>query len=167
MRNALPKLLLLAGVLAGTPAAAQQPSPQPFPQSGYGASITFDQAKTVAAAALGEAEARHWPSSIAVVGTSGELVFFEHMDDVSFASIDLAIHKARTTARFRSPTGRFAERIAAGPQNAYLLSFDGMIAGPGGNLIVVNGKVVGAIGVSGTTGPHDEQVSLAGANALK
>lgn len=167
MQSATSRILLLAGVLACTQASAQQASPPPFRQPAYGETITFEQAKTVAAAALREAESHHWPSSIAVVGTSGELAFFEHMDNTSVASIDLSIHKARTTARFRSPTGRFAERIAAGLQNAYLLTFDGMIAGPGGNLIVVGNKVIGAVGVSGTTGPQDEQVSLAGANALK
>jgi len=167
MQNLHWRFLLLAGALACAPASAQQASPQPFKQPAYGVSITFEQAKVVAAAAVREAEGHHWPSSIAVVGTTGDLMFFEHMDNTSFASIDLSIHKARTTARFRSPTGRFAERIAAGLKNAYLLSFDGMIAGPGGNLIVVGDKVIGAVGVSGTTGPHDEQVSLAGANALK
>ena len=169
MQNLLSKFFILAGtLLLCTPASAQQQtSPQPFKQPLYGESITFDQAKRVADAAIREAESHHWPSSIAVVGTSGELMFFEHMDNTSFASIDLSVHKARTAARFRSPTVRFAERIAAGPQNAYLLTFDGMIAGPGGNLIIVGDKVIGAVGVSGTTGPHDEQVSLAGANALK
>ena len=167
MKSSLPKILFVAGVMACTQASAQQQSPQQFKQPPYGESITFAQATKVAAAAVREAEGHHWQSSIAVVGTSGELMFFEHMDNSSFASIDLSIHKARTTARFRSPTLRFAERLAAGMENAYLLSFDGMIAGPGGNLIVVDNKVIGAIGVSGTTGPHDEQVSLAGANALK
>lgn len=168
MQSSLSKFVILAGMLLCAPAVAQQQtSPQPFKQPPYGESITFDQAKKVADAAIREAESRHWPSSIAVVGTSGELVLFEHMDNTSFASIDLSVHKARTAARFRSPTVRFAERIAAGPQNGYLLTFDGMIAGPGGNLIIVGDKVIGAVGVSGTTGPHDEQVSLAGANALK
>ena len=167
MENSLPKVLLLAGMLACTQASAQQMSPPQFKQPAYGESITFEQATKVATAAVREAESHHWPSSIAVVGTSGELMFFEHMDNSSFASIDLSLHKARTAARFRSPTVRFAERIAAGLQNAYLLSFDGIIAGPGGNLIIVDNKVIGAIGISGTTGPHDEQVSLAGANALK
>lgn len=167
MRRSLSGFLLVASVLVGTQAAAQQPSPQPFKQPAYGESITFEQAKSVAAAAVREAESHHWPSSIAIVGTSGELMFFEHMDNTSYASIDLSIHKARTAARFRSPTVRFAERIAVGPKNAYLLSFDGMIAGPGGNLIIVGNKVIGAVGVSGTTGPHDEQISVAGANALR
>jgi glc operon protein GlcG len=167
MKIALSKLLLVAGTLVCSQALAQQTSPPPFKQPAYGQSITFEQAKKVAAAAVLTAEKNHWPSSIAVVGISGELIFFEHMDNTSFASIDLSIHKARTSARFRSPTGRFAERIAAGPINSYLLTFDGMIAGPGGNLIIVGDKLIGAIGVSGTTGPHDQQVSLAGANALK
>ena len=167
VKRSLAKILVLTGALACTQASAQEKSPAQFKQPLYGESITFEQAAKVAAAAAREAQSHHWQSSIAVVGTSGELMFFEHMDNTSFASIDLSIHKARTAARFRSPTGRFAERIAAGMKNAYLLSFDGMIAGPGGNLIIVGNKVVGAIGVSGTTGPHDEQVSLAGANALK
>jgi glc operon protein GlcG len=166
MQYVLPRLLLVAGMLFGGQALAQKP-PQPFKQPPYGQSISFEQAKKVAAAALGEAEKNHWPSSIAVVGTSGELLIFEHMDNSSFASIDLSIHKARTAARFRSPTKRFAERLAAGSTNAYLQTFDGLIAAPGGNLIVVGGKLIGAVGVSGTIGPHDEQISAAGANALK
>ena len=85
MRSSSWKFVMLAGVLACTPASAQQASPQPFKQPAYGGSITFEQAKVVAAAALREAESHHWPSSIAVVGTSGELMVFEHMDDTSFA----------------------------------------------------------------------------------
>jgi glc operon protein GlcG len=167
MRNLLPTFFLLVGLLMCGQASAQQPSPPPFKQPPYGTSIDLDQAKKVAAAAAAEANRNHWSMSIAVVGISGELVFFEHMDNTSYASIDLSIHKARTTARFRSPTRRFSERLAVGPINSYLTTFDGMIAGPGGNLIIVHNKIVGAIGASGSTGPHDEQVSAVGANVLK
>jgi len=167
MRNLLSTFSLLVGLLMCGQALAQQPSPPPFKQPSYGESIDLDQAKKVAAAAASEAKKNNWSMSISVVGISGELVYFEHMDNTSYASIDLSIHKARTTARFRSPTRRFSERLAAGPVNSYLTTFDGMIAGPGGNLIMVGNKIVGAIGASGSTGAHDEQVSAVGANALK
>jgi glc operon protein GlcG len=161
-----PAMVLLAALTCGS-ASAQQAGPQPFPQPEYGASIRNDDAKKVAAAAIAEARKNNWSMSIAVVGISGDLMYFERLGNTSFASIDLAIHKARAAARFRSPTARFADRLAAGPANIYLLSFDGFIAGRGGDLIVASGKVIGAIGVSGSTATNDEQVTRAGANAVK
>ncbi|HVV63134.1 MAG TPA: heme-binding protein [Pseudolabrys sp.] len=168
MRHITSSVVLLAAALAcGNASAQQQAGPQPFPQSEYGPSIGIDDAMKVAAAAAAEAKKNNWAMSIAVVGTSGDLMYFERLGNTSFASIDLSIHKARAAARFRSPTGRFAERLAAGPANIYLLSFDGFIAGRGGELIVAGGKVIGAIGVSGSTAAHDEQVTRAGVNAIK
>jgi hypothetical protein len=87
MQNLHWRFLLLAGALACAPASAQQASPQPFKQPAYGVSITFEQAKVVAAAAVREAEGHHWPSSIAVVGTTGDLMFFEHMDNTSLLQL--------------------------------------------------------------------------------
>jgi hypothetical protein len=76
MRSLLSSVVLFVAVLPCIPAHAQQPSPPPFKQPEYGQSISYEQAKTVAAAAAVEAEKNHWPSSIAIVGISGELIFF-------------------------------------------------------------------------------------------
>jgi uncharacterized protein GlcG (DUF336 family) len=167
MRYATSTIFLLVVAFTSVTASAQQAGPPPFPQSGYGQSIDNDDAKKVAAAAIAEAKKNNWSMSIAVVGISGDLMYFERLGNTSFASIDLSIHKARAAARFRSPTARFADRLAAGPANIYLLSFDGFIAGRGGDLIVAGGKVIGAIGVSGSTAANDEQVTRAGTNAIK
>jgi len=163
MRNVMYMSLLLGASLAAGPALAQQPSGPPA----YGEQINIEQAKKAAAAAVVEARKINTFMAISVVSPSGDLVYFEKMDNTQFASINIAIHKARAAATFRRPTASFEERVAAGGAGITLLTLDGIIASPGGNPILLDGKLIGAIGVSGGTGAQDHQVSLVGVGAVK
>jgi uncharacterized protein GlcG (DUF336 family) len=133
----------------------------------YGEAIKLDQAKKAADAALADATKRGWPMCIAVVTPSGDLVYFVKMDDCQYASITIAQHKAKAAATFRRPTVVFERLLGKGPFFSYLTTLDGMIGSRGGNPIVVNGKIIGAIGVSGGAGSQDDTVSQAGAAAVK
>jgi len=133
----------------------------------YGEPIKLDQAKKAADAALADATKRGWPMCIAVVAPTGDLVYFVKMDDCQYASIAISQHKAKAAATYRRPTVVFERLLGKGPFFSYLTTLDGVIASRGGNPIVVNGKIIGAIGVSGGTGSQDDAVSQAGAAALK
>ena len=133
--------------------------------SSYGPAVGLDQAKKIAAAALVEANKNNWRVAIAIVDTHGFLKYYEMMDDTQTASATVAIDKARTAAMFRRPTRMFEDAIAGG-RNA-LLGMNGATPIEGGLPIVVNGKVAGAVGVSGLTSPQDAQVAQAGLDALK
>ena len=130
----------------------------------YGADIGSDAAKKVAAGTVAECAKNNWRVAVAVVDTHGALVHFERIDDTQIASIRIAIAKARGAATFRRPTRVFADGIAKG--NNALATLPGVIGSPGGVPIVVGGKIVGAVGVSGVTGDQDEQCAKAGASAL-
>ena len=175
------RLLTMTGVvcvtlLTGTGAFAQVPPnpnnpndtvPEKLTYTPYGQSIDLADAKKVAAAALAEATKRGWPMCISVVGPTGDLVYFEKMDDCQYASIDISQHKARAAARYRRPTLVFETLLGKGPYFSYLTTLDGMTGSRGGNPIVVGGKIIGAIGVSGGTGSQDDTISKAGAAVLK
>jgi glc operon protein GlcG len=165
MRSVVFMSLLLGAALAAAPVLAQTAAPPPPPA--YGEPINIEQAKKAAAAAAEEAKKINTFMAIAVVSPSGDLVYFEKMDNTQYASIAIAIHKAKAAATFRRPTQSFEERVAAGGAGLTLLTLDGIIASPGGNPILVGGKVIGAIGLSGGTGAQDHQASLAGVAALK
>jgi glc operon protein GlcG len=134
----------------------------------YGEAINLETAKSVAAAAIAETAKRNWNAfCVSVVNPSGELVYFEKQDNCQYASIGISQHKARTAARYRRPTLVFETLIGKGPYYNYLTTLDDVIASRGGNLLVVDGKIIGAIGVSGGSGAQDNVVSLAGQAALK
>ena len=158
-------VLISGSAFAQAPAAAP-PAPPP-PPAPYGEPISLEMARKAAAAAMAEAQKNNWGMCIAVVAPSGDLIYFEKMDNCQYASIAISQHKARASATFRRPTLAFENGLAAGPQNAYLVTLDGMIGSRGGNPIVVNGKLIGAIGVSGGTGDQDAAVCKAGADAIK
>jgi uncharacterized protein GlcG (DUF336 family) len=155
--------LLLASLLLTSPAGAQPAQPPD-----YGAPITNDQAREAAAAALAEAKKNNWRMAVAIVDPGGYLVYFEKLDGTQNASIPLAQAKARTSALFRRPSKAFADQFTAG--NTGFMSFPNEarpIASEGGIPIVVNGKLIGAIGASGGTGQQDGAVATAGAIAVK
>jgi uncharacterized protein GlcG (DUF336 family) len=163
-------LLIMSGALAQVPPDPNNPNeavPEKASYMPYGETIKLDQAKRVADAALAESTKRGWPMCIAVVGPTGDLVYFEKMDDCQFASISIAQHKARTAARYRRPTVVFERLLGRGAFFSYLPTLDDVIASRGGNPIVVNGKIIGAIGVSGGTGSQDDLISQAGAKAAQ
>jgi len=161
MRTQLLIALGIGSALAfGGSALAQQPA------ADYGPPITNEQAKTVAAAAVAEAKKNNWRMAIAVVGPAGELVYFEKMDGAQLASTEIAQGKARTAVLFRRPSKAFADQYAAG-NTAFLTFPEKPVASEGGIPIVINGKIVGAIGASGGTGQQDGLAAAAGAGAAK
>jgi len=130
----------------------------------YGADIGVEAARKVAAGTVAECQKNSWRVAVAVVDTHGYLVYFEKMDDTQIASVRIAKAKASAAATYRRPTRVFAEGINKGsPATATL---PGVIGSPGGVPIVVGGKIVGAVGVSGVTGDQDEQCAKAGAGSL-
>jgi glc operon protein GlcG len=147
--------------------ALAQPSFAPPPQIPYGLSVSIDSAKHAAAAAIAEAQKNNWKMAIAVVDTGGYLVYFEKMQDTQTGSVELAIEKARTAALFRRPTKVFQDGVAAGGEGLRLLRLTGAIPIDGGVPIIVDGKVIGAVGVSGGSGAQDGQVANVGASAVK
>jgi uncharacterized protein GlcG (DUF336 family) len=164
MRRVVLLSLLLGASLVASPVLAQQAPPPP---PAYGEQIDLESAKKAAAAAVAEAKKMNTFMAVAVVSPSGDLVYFEKMDNTQYASIAIAIHKAKAAATFRRPTSSLEERVGQGGVGLALLTLDGIIASAGGNPIIVGGKLIGAIGLSGGTGAQDNQGSLAGVAALK
>jgi uncharacterized protein GlcG (DUF336 family) len=138
--------LALAGAALGQPAPS--PAASPAPQADYGPPITNEQAKAVAAAAFAEARKNNSPMAVAIVGPAGELVYFEKMDGTQLASIEIAQGKARTAVMFRRPSKVFADQYA-GRNRAFTTFPEKPVASDGGVPIVVDGKIIGAIGASG------------------
>ena len=145
---------------AGNASAQQLAAP-------YGGPIDGGTAKKIAAAALAEARKNNWRMAAAIVDPSGELVYFEKVDGTQAASTDIAIDKARSSARFKRPTKAFQDALAAGGVEMRYLGLRGVVPAEGGVPIVMDGKLVGAIGVSGGTGAQDERCAEAGVAALK
>jgi uncharacterized protein GlcG (DUF336 family) len=139
-------------------ALAQQP---------YGMNVSVDVAKKASAAAIAEARKNSWFMAIAVTDTAGNLVYFERMDNTQTGSLNIAIGKSRSAALFRRPTKVFQDLVAKGSEFTYLLGLEGAVVVQGGIPIVQDGRIVGAIGVSGGTGPQDVQVAEAGLAGLK
>ena len=133
----------------------------------YGPSITADVAKTVAAAAVAEAQKNSWTMAVAVVDTAGELVYFEKMDDTQIGSINIAIAKARSAVWFKRTTKVLQEVLAAGGDGLRVLGMQGAVPIEGGIPLTVGGKIVGAIGASGGAPQQDGVAATAGAAALK
>jgi glc operon protein GlcG len=133
----------------------------------YGPPIALEAAKKVAAPALAEAARNNWAMAVAVVDTAGDLVYFERMDATQIASATVAVDKARSAARFKRPTKAFQDTLASGGDGLRVLGIKGAVPVEGGVPIVVDGKIVGAIGVSGGTSAQDGQVAAAGVAVLK
>jgi uncharacterized protein GlcG (DUF336 family) len=132
----------------------------------YGAPIPLESAKRVAAPALAEARRNNWSMAVAIVDGSGELVYFERIDGTQAASPTVAIEKARSAARFKRPTKALQDALAAGGEGLRILRLDSAVPIEGGLPLLMEGKVVGAIGVSGGTSQQDGQCAQAGANVL-
>ena len=132
----------------------------------YGPPITLELAKKVMEAAEAEAAANSWPMAIAIVDSGGHLVILHKMDQTQLASIDIARSKAETAVNYKAPTKLWQEILASGGEELRLLTMQGVIALEGGIPLVQEGKIIGAIGVSGMLPIYDSQVAVAGCNAL-
>ena len=133
----------------------------------YGAPISLEQARKVMSAAEAEMKKNNWVMSIAIVDSGGYLVLFQRADGSQFAGPKIAEDKAWSAAGFKRPGKMFQDRLASGGVETRILQLRGVMALDGGDPIIVDGKIVGAIGVSGGAGEQDGQVSKAGAGALK
>ena len=158
--------LIAAGfVLAGGSALAQTAAPAAPPSPAYSSRvITLAEAKTVVAAAEAEARKNGWTMVITVLEPNGQPVLSEKMDGTQYGSTGVALGKAQTAANFRKPSSYFQDAVKAGTLNSI---FTGAMALEGGELLLVDGKIVGAIGVSGGTAVQDGQVARVGVAALK
>src|SRR5215510_11030138 len=123
--------------------------------------LTLEAAKKIAAAAEAEAKKRGATVVIVVVDDGGHLLFLERLDDTQVASVEVGIGKARTAAIFRRPSKVFEDQVRDGRVAA--LALPGATPLQGGVPIVHEGKVIGAIGVSGNTPQEDEDIAKAGA----
>jgi glc operon protein GlcG len=151
-------LVVVFGALGS--AVAQMPNP-------YGLPITLENAKKAAAPALAEAAKNNWRVAVAIVDPSGNLVYYEKMDNTQLGSANVAIDKARSAALFKRPTKALQDALAAGGEGWRILRVQGAVPVEGGIPLVMDGKIVGAIGVSGATSAQDSQCAKAGAEAVK
>jgi uncharacterized protein GlcG (DUF336 family) len=158
--------LMLASLLAcmiGVAAWAQQPTAPPTIP--YGEPIGLEAAKKVMAAAEAEATKNKWGMAIAILDSTGHLVMLHRMENTQYGSIAVAEDKARTALDFRRPTKVFEDLVAQGGIGLRTLALRGATPLEGGLPIIVGGKIIGAIGVSGATAVQDGQVAKAGADA--
>ena len=133
----------------------------------YGLSISVDDARKAAAPALAEAAKNNWKVAVAIVDPGGNLVYYEKMDNTQLGSANISVDKARSAALFKRPTKAFQDALAAGGDGLRVLRLQGATPVEGGFALVSDGKIVGAIGVSGATSAQDSQCAKAGADAFK
>ncbi len=131
-----------------------------------GPPVNLETAKKAAAAALAEARRNNWLMAVAVVDPNGTLVYYEKMDDVQLASADVAIDKARSAALYKRPTKAFQEAVAGGGAGLRVMTLRGAIPVDGGVPLMMDGKLIGAIGLSGDASENDGKCATAGANAI-
>ena len=162
MRFVPASCVLAATLLVSAHVQAQQPAPPPA----YGPPISLETAKKVMAAAEAEAVKNNWGMVITILDSGGNLVMAHRMDNAPLASVGISRGKARTAVEFKRPSKALEDGIAGGGAGLRLLSLPGVFV-EGGVPIVVDGKIVGAIGASGAASGQDAQVAQAGANAAK
>jgi len=148
---------LVIGLFASA-ALAQAPS--------YGPTVNLATAKKIAAGTLAEAQKNNWKVAVAIVDNHGMLIYYEMMDDTQTASAVVAIDKARSAAIYRRPTRVFEELVNKGGRPSVANLRDASML-TGGLPIMVGGKTIGGVGVSGVTSDQDEQCAKAGLEAVK
>src|SRR5262245_546049 len=127
--------------------------------------LTLEGAKKMMAAAEAEARKNNWNVAIAIVDAGGNLLLFQKLDETQSGSIDVAIGKARTAVTFKRPTKALEEIISGG--RSVFLAVEGITPLQGGLPIMVDGQLLGGVGVSGVLSSQDEQVSQAALDALR
>ena len=159
MKMLLSLVVALAVVFTAAVAGAQAPTP-------YGPPINLEQAKKVMAGAEAEAKKNSWPVVIVVLDSGGQMVMLQRLDNTQWGSVDIAKEKARTAVALRRPTKVLQDGIAQGGVNLRFLS-TGFSVLEGGIPIVLDGKIIGSVGVSGVTSQQDAQIAQAGIDSLK
>jgi glc operon protein GlcG len=150
---------VIAAVALGT---ESQMLPNP-----YGPPVSVASAKTAAAAALAEAAKHNWNMAVAVVDPSGTLVYYEKMDNTQTGSAQVSINKARSAALYKRPTKALQDALASGGAGLRVLALEGAVPVEGGVPLMSQGKVIGAIGLSGDSSEHDGQCAQVGAATIK
>jgi len=161
MKRHRTQVLALAATLLAAAVTAQTP------MTPYGAPINLDQARKVLAGAEAEARKNSWNVVIAILDSGGHLVLLQRLDNTQFASVEVAQQKAYSAVAFRRPTKVFQDGVAAGGEGLRILKLAGATPVEGGLPLISDGKIVGAIGVSGVTSQQDNQIAKAGSDALK
>jgi len=126
--------------------------------------LTLAAAEKMMAAAKAEAMKNGWKVVIVILDDGGHLIHLSRLDDTQYGSIDIALGKATTAIALKRPSKALEDAVASG--RTALLGVKGITPLQGGLPIVVDGKVIGAIGVSGVTSQQDEQTAKAGVDAL-
>lgn len=157
----LPFALFLLVACFGALVVRAQPAPS------YGTPINLETAQKVLAAATVEAKKNNWNVVIAIVDPAGYPVLLQRLDDTQVASVEVALQKAKSAAGFRRSTKVFQDAVAGGGAGLRILSLPGAMPIEGGLPIVIGGKIVGAIGVSGVTSEQDGVIAAAGAAVVK
>jgi len=132
----------------------------------YGVPISLELAKAVMQAAEAEAEREQWSLVIAIVDSGCNMIMLHKMDQAQLGSIAVAQQKAETAVKFRRPTRLFQERLAHGAHELKMLAMPSVIPVDGGIPLILSGKIIGGIGVSGARSTQDAQVAQAAANVL-
>jgi glc operon protein GlcG len=158
----MPKSTIQAAVAAALFTAAGLAQAQ-----AYGAPITLEQAKKAMAGAEAEASKNNWSMTIVILDSGCNPVMMQKADGAQVAAPQVAHDKAYTACAYKRPTKALQDALAKGAADWRYLTFPRMIAADGGLPILIEGKIVGAIGVSGATGPDDARVGQAGIDALK
>jgi glc operon protein GlcG len=153
--------LIVSITLTGFLFAAASTSAQLMDKKG----LTLEAAKKVAAAAEEEAVKNKWTVVIAILDEGGNLIYLQRLDETQIGSIEVAIQKARTAVSFKRPSKALEDAVMTGGRTV-VLSLPGALPIEGGLPLVVNDKVIGAIGVSGVTSQQDGQIAKAGVDAL-
>jgi glc operon protein GlcG len=157
--------ILAAVILTATASAQQAPSPPPI--TPYGAPLGLEAAKKVMAAAEAEAVKNNWAMAIVILDSTGHMVMLHKLDNTQYGSLMAAEDKAHSAINYRRPSKVFEDLVAQGGIGLRSLALRGASPLEGGIPINVDGKIVGAIGVSGGTSVQDGQVAKAGADAAK
>ena len=156
------------GLLLAATVARPQQTPNPYQMTiPYGLPVSLDNARKAAAAAVAEATKNGWTMVIAIVDPDGTLIFYEKMDNTQLGSATVAIDKARSAALFKRPSKAFEDMLGQGGSSARYLKLGAALPIEGGIPLVMDGKIVGAIGVSGGKSAQDAHCAQVGADALK
>jgi uncharacterized protein GlcG (DUF336 family) len=164
------KHLTVAVIVIGCalPVRAQQAAaPAPPPIVPYGTPISFEAAKKAMSAAEAEAVKNNWPMAITILDSTGHIVLLHRLDNTQYGSIAVSGDKARSALYYRRPTKVFEDLVAQGGIGLRTLLLRDASPLEGGIPIIVDGKIIGAIGASGGTSVQDGQVAKAGAEAVK
>src|SRR6202049_2493653 len=161
-------LLVAAAIFGGSPiagSAQQHAAPSPPPTTPYGSPISLDAAKKAMAAAEAEAVKNNWPMAIVILDSTGHTVMIHKLDNTQYGSIRVAELKAHSALDYRRPSKVFEDLVAQGGIGLRTLALPGAAPFEGGVPIIADGKIIGAIGVSGGTSQQDGQVAKTGADA--